>query len=744
MPVEDYDNTLLGQYIRAIENPDSLGFKNGRWYEVNGHGFDSNNRGFGVDIANNKDAASLTSGRNGRYLTEEEERNLRNSHIDYSKGILDKWTPKILAQPPSNAKTDMATGIVYRGEGIGAIVNDPLLRDAYYSGSDDDFEKAVNRHYIQEKKRERAKQHTIFVNNHKPKEPKRLFSKNWDEIGKSIKYGDGGSLGRPMQWQDLSMAEKADIIGVGVRNGLRSLPDIRSKWNEFAEGGALYKPSESIKSRIADWEGSSMNTNRSFEEEARDFNRVVPADVRNKLSQEQLDALYSYGYNVGMGNLRKRVLPALTNYVNGTMGAQDVANSMWAFNDQFMKGLQRRRNWEKSSFVSNSPLGTLRSHSPKNIMEDVNNAMLTASFRDDRPMALPPNPTDYGAPTDYGPLTRTTAVQDVPTAQGTPTEEDDNRNRLMSFINALGLLDDGTQEQPLASYTPSKKSAPFAVPVPADNDTLLDGSWFADGGKMDDYYGGMEYVSPREIMFNPETGNVITPTRDNGVLVLPEVTVRPQDPDVFHSLTKAMTEQPDAAQVSRPFYHPFPSPEISPAATLSRATRVYNNYSDAKDFKMSPSDESTHNFFRILKDNFWEQIPAKVSNCTLTATQWIDPNNPVKSAKSIVDNPSRYYYRRIPSKDASIGNLVIAKVPNKDVFHTMVISGFADNDDDFIFKGKSYSVKKGEPLVTYSSGGHDNRFLRKDIPLSVYTANSDGKTENLFYKYGLTDFQLRK
>ncbi len=31
MPVPDYDDLLVGRYIRAIENPDSIGFQGGKW-----------------------------------------------------------------------------------------------------------------------------------------------------------------------------------------------------------------------------------------------------------------------------------------------------------------------------------------------------------------------------------------------------------------------------------------------------------------------------------------------------------------------------------------------------------------------------------------------------------------------------------------------------------------------------------------------------------------------------------------
>ena len=151
-----------------------------------------------------------------------------------------------------------------------------------------------------------------------------------------------------MSWNELSLKDKADYIKESVNNGIYNLSDIRNRYNMYAEGG--YKPSESIKKRITNWEGSSMRTNRSFQAEANDFNRVIPSSVRSKLSQQQLDALYSYGYNVGMGNLKKRVLPTLTNYVQGKASNEDVQKSMWASKDNELRGLTTRRNIERSLF----------------------------------------------------------------------------------------------------------------------------------------------------------------------------------------------------------------------------------------------------------------------------------------------------------------------------------------------------------------------------------------------------------
>ena len=71
MPVKD--DSLVAQYIRAIENPDSTGYRNGVWYKPTEKNYDPNNRGFGVDIIYNDQAHALTDGRAGRWLSEKEE-----------------------------------------------------------------------------------------------------------------------------------------------------------------------------------------------------------------------------------------------------------------------------------------------------------------------------------------------------------------------------------------------------------------------------------------------------------------------------------------------------------------------------------------------------------------------------------------------------------------------------------------------------------------------------------------------
>lgn len=155
-------------------------------------------------------------------------------------------------------------------------------------------------------------------------------------------------------WKDLSMGERAALIKIAVDSGVHSINDIVNIYNSYANGG--YKPSSRIKKQISDWEGSSMKTNRSFEAEARDFNASLPKGATSKLTQEQLDGLYSYSYNVGAGNFRKRVNPALTRYLAGQATIQDVQRSMWASKDSQLRGLAKRRNAERAMLGSYTPM----------------------------------------------------------------------------------------------------------------------------------------------------------------------------------------------------------------------------------------------------------------------------------------------------------------------------------------------------------------------------------------------------
>lgn len=98
--IKNYDNTTIGRYIRAIENPDSIGFDKERkvWYNPRldprgGKGYDYRNRGMGVDVLNNNAAKAYTEGVPNRELTEEEERYFRNKHIQESLDAFQRQAP---------------------------------------------------------------------------------------------------------------------------------------------------------------------------------------------------------------------------------------------------------------------------------------------------------------------------------------------------------------------------------------------------------------------------------------------------------------------------------------------------------------------------------------------------------------------------------------------------------------------------------------------------------------------------
>lgn len=123
--------------------------------------------------------------------------------------------------------------------------------------------------------------------------------------------------------------------------------------------------------------------------------------------------------------------------------------------------------------------------------------------------------------------------------------------------------------------------------------------------------------------------------------------------------------------------------EISRQNTLNRADSVASNYQEAKDW-----NNDFWSNLRLAANNRWGK---GLSNCTLSATQWVNPLEFYKSAASIVNNPDSGYVQ-IDAQDALPGDLLIAQNPNEGSYHTMLINGFDSNN---------------QPLLTYSRGKND-------------------------------------
>lgn len=120
--------------------------------------------------------------------------------------------------------------------------------------------------------------------------------------------------------------------------------------NLFANGGnkPRYRSSSNIRKQISTWEGATMKTNTPFDEMDTMFNQVLPEGALDKLSQEQLDGLYSFAYNVGTGRFKTRTAPTLAKYLQGNATIEDVKNTIWASGDKKYRGLANRRKKERS------------------------------------------------------------------------------------------------------------------------------------------------------------------------------------------------------------------------------------------------------------------------------------------------------------------------------------------------------------------------------------------------------------
>lgn len=129
--------------------------------------------------------------------------------------------------------------------------------------------------------------------------------------------------------------------------------------NLFADGGkkaTRYRSSSNIRKQISTWEGSTMRTNVPFDRMDTMFNQVLPEGALEKLSQEQLDGLYSFAYNVGTGRFKTRTAPTLAKYLQGNATIEDVKGTMWASGDKKYRGLANRRKKERSMLGAYVPV----------------------------------------------------------------------------------------------------------------------------------------------------------------------------------------------------------------------------------------------------------------------------------------------------------------------------------------------------------------------------------------------------
>lgn len=381
----------------------------------------------------------------------------------------------------------------------------------------------------------------------------------------------------PKQWDELSLSEKNAFIASAVKHGITNMEDIRNAYNEliqeqanvsetpeeegnkFLKGG--YKPSKSIMNYIANKEGASMKTNRSFEAEAHDFWRALPEDVRGKLTQQQADALYSYSYNVGAGNFKHRVVPALQRYFSGNGSMEDVQRHMYATKDSQLRGLAKRRAEERAMFAgSKVPVYDVPVH------EDTPYVDTSSTWRSSKlGLASPINMSKGLGIVDNNAMRSNNLLGPVSNNQG---------NGMMK--EAINVFSDNDSQSTFFDAPQEEQSSLDRYNAIQDYLAALGSFGFSRGGRMYDEGGvvssnGQYHVSPSE--YSGVLSNVSNDTPLE--VTLPDTTVIANDPRNYRS-----------------YYDPNGTGEFLDATTLGLFPNPFNLSRSASTFMQNPSLES--------------------------------------------------------------------------------------------------------------------------------------------------------
>lgn len=194
-------------------------------------------------------------------------------------------------------------------------------------------------------------------------------------------------------WSKLPIRERAELINMYLDGGVMSISQMRDHYNSFGKGG--YKPSQKIKDYIkkteafrSDWYDDSGGvqtvgygfTGKKFQEQYpngmtreqadKEFEKVISKFADSlavltpnfeKLSQNQKDALLSYIYNIGPGNYQK------SRGLQDALQKEDwegVARNINAgYNNTKLPGLRKRRDYERTLFLGDTPVSTTPSSS---------------------------------------------------------------------------------------------------------------------------------------------------------------------------------------------------------------------------------------------------------------------------------------------------------------------------------------------------------------------------------------------
>lgn len=120
--MKDWDNTLTGKLLIHAENPDSLGYRDNRWYFPDTPGYDKNQIGIGLDKRFTPGLLETIKLDNKGlpYITEQDEHNLRYQKIKE-------------ANDAANRRYKYAQQAVNRPRGTISAVKDAAVVSAIYN-----------------------------------------------------------------------------------------------------------------------------------------------------------------------------------------------------------------------------------------------------------------------------------------------------------------------------------------------------------------------------------------------------------------------------------------------------------------------------------------------------------------------------------------------------------------------------------------------------------------------------------
>lgn len=128
-------------------------------------------------------------------------------------------------------------------------------------------------------------------------------------------------------------------------------------WSLPTYDNTKYSPSSNIRNQISQWEGSSMRTNAPIETKAKELKNLLGFDLMNHLSQDQMDSLTSYYYNIMPSSFlptlkQLKQLPNVKTkdeYDNLLHNVSKTINV--GYNRKGMSGLTKRRIQEQNLFL---------------------------------------------------------------------------------------------------------------------------------------------------------------------------------------------------------------------------------------------------------------------------------------------------------------------------------------------------------------------------------------------------------